>query len=304
MNRKGFLQKMGIGAAGSVFAGRHSSLFNKKASSSNLFFKVSLAEWSFHKSLFGGKMKNLDFPVIAREKFGIDAVEYVDQFFKDKAKDKTYLKALNKRANDHGVSNVQIMIDNEGQLGSTNTKKRKQAVENHLKWVDAAAFLGCFAIRVNIYGKGSPQDISKAAVESLSRLTEYAEPRGLDIMVENHGGYSSNGQWVANVMKQVNNPHCGTLPDPGNFSTKQKSYNRYKGVREMMPFAKDVSAKTYDFDSQGNETTIDYHRFLKILKDADYKGYLGVEFETKGMPESEGVKKTLKLLNRIGSELS
>jgi sugar phosphate isomerase/epimerase len=310
MNRKGFLQKMGIGLTGSVFAAGTSPFFSTKISSSddNLFFKITLAEWSFHNTLFSGKMKNLDFPVIARKMFGIDAVEYVNQFFKDKAKDKAYLKALNKRANDHGVSNVEIMIDNEGKLGAIDDKERKKAVENHFKWVDAAAFLGCFAIRVNIRGKSSPNDVADASVESLNRLTEYGEPRGIDIMVENHGGQSAVGYWLANIMKRVNNPYCGTLPDFGGFNiSKNKSYNRYKGVRELMPYAKEVSAKTYAFDAQGNETTIDYRKMLKIVKDAGFTGYMGIEFEGNGLSkseETEGIKATQKLLRRIGAELS
>jgi len=307
MDRKDFLKKMGIGMAGSFFlASQTSGLKAKSTDSKNdLFFKISLAEWSYHKTLFAGKMKNLDFPVKAREEFGIDAVEYVNQFFKDKAKDKTYLKSLNKRADDHGVNNVLIMIDGEGDLGVTDSKERKQAVDNHHKWVDAAAYLGCFAIRVNARGKGTPQEVADAAVQSLNELTEYAAPRNINIIVENHGGYSSNGQWMASVMKRVNNPHCGTLPDLGNFDISEtETYNRYKGVREMMPFAKDVSAKTYDFDDEGNETTIDYRRMLKIVKDAGYRDYLGIEYEGDRLSEPEGIRASLNLLKRVGAELS
>jgi sugar phosphate isomerase/epimerase len=195
------------------------------------------------------------------------------------------------------------MIDNEGHLGSTDNKEREKAIENHYKWVDAATFLGCFAIRVNIRGKGSPNDIADAAVQSLNRLTEYGKPRGIDIMVENHGGQSAVGYWLANIIKRVNNSHCGTLPDFGGFNiSKNKSYNRYKGVRELMPYAKDVSAKTYDFDAQGNETTIDYYKMLKIVKNAGYTGYMGIEHE--GKHEYEGVKATQRLLKRVGAKLS
>src|SRR5215210_6219900 len=116
------------------------------------FFEISLAEWSFHKALFANKMTNLDFPVISKQQFDISAVEYVNQFFKDKAKDTSYLNELLKRCNDNGVKNHLIMCDGEGNLGDSDDAKRKQAVENHYKWVDAAKHLGCLTIRVNAFG--------------------------------------------------------------------------------------------------------------------------------------------------------
>ena len=82
-------------------------------------FKISLAEWSLHKALFAKKIDNLDFPKIAREEYGIEGVEFVNQFFKDKAHDSAYLKDLKKRANDVGVTCVLIMIDGEGDLSAT-----------------------------------------------------------------------------------------------------------------------------------------------------------------------------------------
>ncbi|GAA4450511.1 sugar phosphate isomerase/epimerase [Nibrella saemangeumensis] len=270
-----------------------------------MFFEISLAEWSLHKALFAKKIDNLDFPAIAKKEFGIDIVEYVNQFFKDKAKDATYLKELLGRAKDNGVRNHLIMIDGEGGLADTDEKKRMQAVENHYKWVEAAKTLGCKTIRVNAYGQGTAEDVAKAAIDGLGRLSEFAQPYGINVIVENHGGYSSNGQWLANVMKQVNKKNCGTLPDLGNFCIQRskdgcaEEYDRYKGVQEMLPYAKGISAKTHDFDAAGNEVQIDYNRMLKMIKDFGFKGIVGIEYEGK-MDEYEGIRKTKALLDRVG----
>ena len=268
-------------------------------------FKISLAEWSLHKALFGGKLDNLDFAKYAKTNFGIEAIEYVNQFFKDKATDKSYLAELNKRASDNGVKQLLIMCDGEGNLGDPDLKKRMQAVENHFKWVEAAKTLGCHAIRVNAASAGSYQDQIYRAADGLRALTEFATPHNISVIVENHGGLSSNGQWLGEVMKQVNLPGCGTLPDFGNFNLGNgEEYNRYKGVIELMPFAKAVSAKSHDFDEQGNEIHTDFEQMLKIVLAAGYHGYLGIEYEGSKIGEDEGIKATKALLERVRSELS
>jgi hypothetical protein len=209
-------------------------------------FQISLAQWSLHKSLFSKQLDNLDFPRMAQQ-FSIFAVEYVNQFFKDKAKDKTYLAELLKRSKDHGIENRLIMIDDEGDLGDPDKARRQQAVENHYQWVEAAKFLGCKMIRVNAESKGSYQEQQELAADGLLKLTEFAAPLKIGIVVENHGGLSSNGKWLAGVMKLVNHWNCGTLPDFGNFDVSPtEKYDRYQGVTEMMPFAKAVSAKSHD----------------------------------------------------------
>lgn len=281
----------------------------------NMFFKISLAQWSLNKTLFSKKLDNLDFAAKARKDFGLDAVEYVNQFFKDKAKDNDYLKSMKQRADDNGVKSLLIMVDGEGGLGDTKSNERKKAVENHYKWVDAAKYLGCHSIRVNAFGQGTAEEVSKAAVDGLGSLSEYASKVGLNVIVENHGGYSSDGQWLTNVMRQINKPNCGTLPDFGNFCIKRDSgqewggncveeYDRYKGVTEMMTFAKAVSAKAHDFDTTGNETHTDYAKMMKIVKDAGYKGYVGIEYEGSGMTEDAGILATRNLLIKVGQKLS
>jgi sugar phosphate isomerase/epimerase len=240
-------------------------------------FKISLAEWSLHRTLFSGKMSNLDFAQQATTIYGIDAVEYVNQFFKNKAQDQKYLAEMKTRADDQDVKNVLIMIDDEGDLGDPNSERRTKAVENHYPWVEAAKYLGCHSIRVNARSAGTPEEQSKLAADGLRRLAEFGATAGLNVIVENHGGLSSNGEWLAGVIKSVNLPNCGTLPDFGNF----EDYDRYKGVQELMPFAKGVSAKSYDFDPKGNETRIDFARMMKIVLDAGYRGYIGIEYEGK-----------------------
>lgn len=275
-----------------------------------LFFQISLAQWSMNKSFFGGKLDNLDFAATTKNQFGLDGIEYVNQFFKDKAEDSAYLAEMKKRADDNGVKSLLIMIDREGDLGGTVDAERLKAVENHYKWVDAAKYLGCHSIRVNAAGKGTAEEVAAAAVDGLGKLSEYAAKAGLNVIVENHGGYSSDGSWLAGVMSQVNMDNCGTLPDFGNFCIERgedgcaNMYDRYKGVTELMPFAKAVSAKTHDFDASGNEIHTDYKKMLQIVKDAGYKGYIGVEYEGKELDEITGIQKTIDLMKRVGMELS
>jgi L-ribulose-5-phosphate 3-epimerase len=268
-------------------------------------FKISLAEWSFHRALYAKEMDHLDFAATARKDFGIEAVEYVNSFFKDKAKDASYLAEMKKRCADNGVISVLIMCDGEGALGDADDAKRTEAVTNHHKWADAAKTLGCHSIRVNAHSSGSYDEQMKRAADGLRRLTEYCAKLDLNCIVENHGGLSSNGQWLAGVMKTVDHPRCGTLPDFGNFAQADGTeYDRYKGVKEMMPFAKAVSAKSHDFDEAGNETKTDYERMMKIVVDAGYHGHAGIEYEGERLSEREGVTATKKLLERVRTKLS
>ena len=275
-----------------------------------ILFDISLAQWSLHRSLHSKKIDNLDFPKVTKEEFGINAVEYVNQFFKDKANDLRYLMDLKTRCDDAGVTSVLIMCDGEGQLGDANDAQRKQAVENHHKWVVAAKYLGCHSIRVNAASSGSWEEQAKLAADGLASLCDFAAKYGLNVIVENHGGLSSNGKWLARVIKSVGKENCGTLPDFGNFRIgtdkdgKEEWYDRYTGVTELMPFAKAVSAKSHDFDENGNEKNTDFKKMMKIVLDAGYHGYVGVEYEGSGLDEFEGVKKNKKLLEKVRSELA
>ena len=281
-----------------------------KTEASEMFFKISLAEWSLHKALQKGKIDNMDFAAIAKNEFGIEAVEYVNQFFKDKAKDNAYLTEMKNRASDLGVKVLLIMIDNEGHLGAVDEAKRKKAIENHYKWVEAAKFLGCHSIRVNAHGDASAEEVHAAAVDGLGSLATFAKDYDINVIVENHGGYSSDGSWLTGVMAEVNLPNCGTLPDFGNFCLKkgengcEDEYDRYKGVKEMMQYAKAVSAKSNVFDAQGNEVKTDYMKMMQIVKDAGYRGYVGVEYEGSEMDEYAGIKATKALLEKVGQALS
>jgi L-ribulose-5-phosphate 3-epimerase len=302
-DRREFLKSAGTVAAG-LGLGRW-SVRTAAAADKQPLYKISLAEWSLHRMLAAKDLDPLDFARYSRKEFDIDAVEYVNQFFADKAQDKKYLADMNQRAGDAGVRNVLIMIDREGALGDAQESQRKKAVENHYKWVEAAKFLGCHSIRVNAQSKGSYEEQQKLAAEGLRMLSEFAASHEINVIVENHGGLSSNGAWLAAVIKQVGLPNCGTLPDFGNFRlSKTETYDRYTGVAELMPSAKAVSAKSYEFDDQGNETQIDYRRMMKIVLDAGYHGYVGIEYEGKQLSEPEGIKLTKKLLEKVRTELS
>jgi L-ribulose-5-phosphate 3-epimerase len=268
-------------------------------------FKISLAQWSLHRTLRSNKIDNLDFAKVSHEEFGIDAIEYVNQFFKDKAKDKKYIAELRKRAEDHGVKSLLIMVDGEGQLGAADPAKRLQTVENHKKWVEAAHQLGCHSIRVNAASSGSYEDQIEFAADGLMQLTQFAETFQMRVIVENHGGYSSDGRWLSTVMQRVNHPHCGTLPDFGNFHISNNAwYDRYTGVEELMPFAHAVSAKSHNFDEAGNETRTDYIKMMKIVLDAGYRGRVGIEYEGGNLDEYAGIKATKKLLEEVKAELA
>ena len=303
-NRRDFLKTLGVTALAT------SSIAELLAEpAKKLFFEISLAEWSLHRTLREGKITNLDFPAIAKKDFGISTVEYVNQFFKDKANDTTYLNELLKRCKDNGVKNHLIMIDGEGGLGELDNATRTKAIENHYKWVEAAKYLGCKTIRVNAFGKGSKEEVAKAAVDGLSRLGEFAGKIGINVIVENHGGYSSNGQWLSGIMKEVGRKNVGTLPDFGNFCIERKpnewqvcldEYDRYVGTKELMPYAKGVSAKSNNFDAQGNEVATDYLKILKIVKESGFKGIVGIEYEGDVLSEYDGIKATKALLERVG----
>jgi L-ribulose-5-phosphate 3-epimerase len=306
LDRRSFLRTTAMASAamglGSLPYGAASA-----AEKTEPLFKISLAEWSFHRALKAGKMDNLDFPLVAKRDFDIDCVEYVNVFFMDKANDSSYLKELTKRCDDNGVHSGLIMCDSEGDLGDSDDVKRTKAVENHFKWVEAAKFLGCHSIRVNARSTGNPAEQHHHAVDGLSRMSEFGAKHGMNVIVENHGGISSNGKWLAGVIKEVIDDgfkNCGTLPDFGNFKiSPTESYDRYEGVAEMMPYAKGVSAKSHVFDKDGNEAEIDYFKMMKIVMDAGYHGYLGIEFEGEKPGEMEGVQLTKDLLIRVRDSL-
>ena len=270
-------------------------------------YRISLAEWSLHKALQKGELDHLDFAKFSKEECGIDAVEYVNQFFMDKAQDQKYLGELKKRAADLGVTNVLIMIDREGALGDPDDAKRTQAVENHYKWVEAAKFLGCHSIRVNAQSSNDFLQSLPLAADGLRRLCEFADQHDINVIVENHGGLSSNGAWLAAVMELCGHPRVGTLPDFGNFFIDRKQgieYDRYKGVTQLMPYAKAVSAKSHDFDESGREIHTDYQRMMGIVTGWGYNGFVGIEYEGSKLPEKEGIIATRKLLEKVREQLS
>lgn len=273
-------------------------------------FKISLAQWSLHRAIGAGRLTNLDFPGYAKQEFGIDAVEYVNGFFRDKAEDADYLTELNRRCDDHGVTSVLIMVDGEGSLGNPDAAERQKTVENHFRWVTAAKTLGCHSIRVNAESEGSFGEQARLAADGLAKLSEFAAEHGIGVIVENHGGLSSNGQWLAQVIRRVNMDNCGTLPDFGNFIISGKNtpdevaYDRYIGMAALLPFAKAVSAKSYDFDEQGNETKIDYPKVMQMVVDSGYRGFVGVEYEGSRLPENDGIIATRDLLLRCRDELA
>jgi len=287
------------------------------------FFKLSLAQWSLHKAINETKtLSNLDFSKKARE-LGFQGVEYVTQLYtidagNERASRNKLVSELKLRSNDNGIANVMIMIDNEGELASTSEAERNEAVQKHARWIDAAAELDCPTVRVNLFGLQAEKDFKiwkETSVAGLGKLCEYAAASKINVVVENHGGLSSDASKLTEVIKAVNMENCGVLPDFGNFCVKRENgerwgstcieeYDKYVGVSELIPFAKGVSAKSFDFDGEGNETTIDYYRMLQIVKNAGYKGFIGVEYEGNNLGEIEGIMATKQLLLKVAASMS
>jgi sugar phosphate isomerase/epimerase len=314
-NRRQFIRQVSLATGGLALASVLPSFTFLSEDTKKFDFKISLAQWSLNKSLFSKKISTLDFPEVAKTKFGIEAVEYVNQFFSDKAEDIDFLKQLKQRCDNNGVRSLLIMIDGEGSLAESDVTLRTKAIENHYKWVTAAKLLGCHSIRVNLHGAGTAGEWQKSSVDALSKLSNFSADYKINILVENHGGFSSNGSMLAEVIKQVNSPFCGTLPDFGNFCFRREKgdlwespciewYDRYKGVEEMLPYAKGVSAKSFDFDKKGNETSTDFLKMMKIVKASGYKGYLGIEYEGNRLSEEEGIRLTKNLLEKIRKEIA
>ncbi len=290
MNRSDFLKKSALTTAAFGFG---LSGFAKGRDKGEELFKISLAQWSVNSLLFSGEMDNLDFPVLTK-KHGIDAVEYVNQFFMDKAEDKSYLRELSNICDSEGVTSVLIMCDREGQLGASDFAERQQAVENHKKWVEAARFLGCHSIRVNAYTDISWSEDSEAANQTqnlvsdgLRQLCEFADDFDIDVIIENHGGFSSDPNWLVNVIKLTDHPRAGTLPDFGNFriysdDTRTVSYDSYDGTDMLMPYAKGVSLKPVVWDNYGNRHNLDYERMMNIVLSHGFHGYVGIEHGERG----------------------
>ncbi|HBB92470.1 MAG: xylose isomerase [Bacteroidetes bacterium GWF2_49_14] len=295
MKRREFINTTGLAAAGLAAAPGLLQSCSKEPR-----FQISLAQWSLHRALSGGMLDNLEFPVKAKRDFGITAVEYVSTFFNDLEQDPKYLTELKRITDYHKVTNLLIMVDGEGNLGEDTPEVRTRTVENHQKWVDAALFLGCHSIRVNAGGPGDAETLAGNVITGLTELGGYARNKGINVIVENHGGFSSNGKWLSGVIQKVNMPNVGTLPDFGNFTISEtEQYDRYLGMEELMPFAKGVSAKSHDFDGDGNETTIDFARMIRIIRKSGYRGYIDVEYEGDKFTEDEGIMLTKKLLERL-----
>jgi sugar phosphate isomerase/epimerase len=328
-HRRLFLKQLGITSLAVGFqSSLPASLFAKETAPKQ-FFDVSLAEFSFATSLFTGQMNHLDFAAKAKNEFGIDKVEYVSMFFKEKPTNKEYINEMKKRADDNGVKSNLIMVDGMGNLGDTDSTQRQLAIDNHIPWIEAAKQLGCYAIRVNLDGEGSDEEVAKASVEGYSKLLEIGAKHGITILVENHTGPSTNPDWLAGVMKQIKNKYAGLLVDTANFIRYKvdgmtieafknakvvATYDKYEGVKKLMPFAKGVSLKTHKIDKDGLDPETDFKKLLTIVKQSGFKGTIGVEYEGAFLknvvqlpgdylPENEGVKVTHGLLKKIGSEV-
>ncbi len=313
MDRRDFIGRalagsMGLLASHDLLAGQYFKGMDPKK------LNISLAQWSLHRALEKGEIKAEDFAGITRDRYQIEAVEYVNAFYEEHCNDEKFWTQMNARARDAGVKNLLIMVDNEGQLGDPQESERKKAVENHYKWVDAARIMNCHSIRVNAFGTGDRQSLKYALTDGLGHLASYGRQQEIHILIENHGLHTSDAHFITEIIKEVDNPYLGTLPDFGNWclsaewgSTQggrcEEVFDPYLGLELMLPFARGVSAKSYDFDTEGSETSLDYSRFLKMVKSSEFDGYIGIEYEGSKLSEDEGIKATKKLIEKVWASL-
>jgi L-ribulose-5-phosphate 3-epimerase len=322
--RRHFLKSSTLAAVGATVPSAMNTFALPDRVATIPLFNISLAEWSLHRSILqkdagpdNPPIDHLDFAKTAKS-LDIDGVEYVNSMFFDKAQDTAYLTEMKSRADGEGVTSLIIMVDREGKLGDPDEAARNQTVENHLRWLEAAQFLGCHSIRVNAGSEGTYDEQLKLAADGLRKLSEKGDEFGLNVIVENHGGLSSNGKWLTAVMDTVDHPRCGTLPDFGNFIIDRETgerYDPYQGVTELMPYAKAVSAKSFDWDTgkgkfvtsdqrEGREVDLNFKKLLKIVTDAGYHGYIGVEYEGDKHPEMEGIRLTREAMEKVRTALS
>lgn len=307
--RRNFIRQTSLGALALGLSNEFT--FARATTFLNKELKLSLAQWSLNRAFFGGNLDAEDFASIAKNTYDIDAIEYVNSFYKEKAQDESFWAMMRIKAEDIGVKSLLIMVDETEKLGDLDTVKRKKAVEDHYKWVHAAKILGCHSIRVNAFGDGSPDDLEASLVDGLGQLTEYAAKENIYVLLENHGLHTSNAIYMTGILKQVNNPYLGTLPDFGNWCVSAEwggtrkaqnctnSYSPEQGLKEWLPYAKGVSAKAYDFGADGYDTVVDYPKLLKMVKESDFNGHIGIEYEGEGMSEEAGIKATKKLIERV-----
>ncbi len=317
LTRRIFLKQAGVvtgGLCSTSLLGEAANEISETFGNQKPKLKLSLAQWSLHRAFWDKSLDPIAFAQIASDTFDIKAVEYVNGFYEDKGKDEKFWAEMKSTSDNMGVTNLLIMIDNEGDLGDPDDRSRKVAVENHFKWVNAAKILGCHSIRVNAFGEGEKDQIKNALVDGMGALSEYAEQEGINVLIENHGLYSSDARFITSVIREVDLPNFGTLPDFGNWCLSKKwgsiqdgkcesEYDRYQGVSEFLPFAKSVSAKSYDFDENGNQPLIDYKRMLQIVKDSGFDGYIGIEYEGDNLSEPDGIRATKKLIERTWDQL-
>ncbi len=314
LNRRRFIRQTALGGTALTLPLFYSHARGKSQSLHMKELKLSLAQWSLHRSLEKGDVKAADFPAIARNSYGLSAVEYVNKFYAQEAGKEDYWLRLKSAADNEGVKNLLIMVDNEGFLGSTDDSDRAKAVENHRKWIHAAHILGCHSIRVNAFGNGTREALKATLTDGLGSLASLGEKEGIHILIENHGLHTSDAGFVVDIIKEVNNPFLGTLPDFGNWCLDMEwgstqggrclnTFDPYKGVATLLPYAKGVSAKSYRFDAAGNETQINYPELLQLIKASDFRGYIGIEFEGESMSEPDGIIATKALLEKLWGQI-
>jgi hydroxypyruvate isomerase len=274
---------MGVAAAALVSTsigslGKPSTIRNR-----SLKDDISLAQWALVDEVRAGKWKTTEFAKIAREDFGLNGIEYVNTLFEVPTED--YLKTLKKNAEDHNVTSVLIMVDSEGDGCMPTAEGRRQFEINHRKWIDAARYLGCSAIRTNCRG---PEGVDKNealkwAVESYNMLLEYAASAQINVVIENHGGVSNDADFMVALMKQVDSPYFGTYPD---WREPSKEFDNYTYLEKTLPYAGGMSYRNQPTE----ELTA---KMIRLTKSSGYRGWYGIE--SSGRDE---IKKGKSLLNK------
>ena len=293
---------------------------------------IGLQMYSFAPLIMQGKFDLLGFPDLVKNTYGINGAEYWSIPFMGRENDKDFLNDIKRRSDDNGVDNLIILVDDIDiktmqsgpSLASSNKNDRDTAIDYHKKWIDVAKEIGCHSIRVNLKSDESDnKKILDNSSESISRLIEFSKQDNISIVIENHGGITADADWLVSLIKNVDNKYVGTLPDFGDYNfcvdrgalnfddigkVCKNQYDKYLGVKKLMPYAKGVSAKSHEFGKDGEELSTNYSRMIKIISESNYKGYITIEYEGAMMGmfggegtylnPHEGILATKKLINK------
>jgi len=309
MKRRQFIHKNLFAAGGVMGLSQFPGLLQEAwASDLKSEFKVSIAPWSLTRKPYGENDPDgihfLDYPLVARE-LGFEAIEHDNLHYPGDLPNDKHLAKMKQRTEEAGVTNTLILCGALGDIADSRKSRRKKANFNYERWIEAAQFLGCHQVRVvcSDHIDIDWDEKMKLTVEAVSKLADFAQGHSIELLIENHNGYTSNPNWLVEMIQKVNRPNCGILGDFTEWRIEQNPDvlypDPYKGYEILAPYVKSVGAKSTTFDVLGNELVTDYPRMFEILNKVGYQGYIAVEYFGNDLPRRKGTTMTKELVERI-----